>query len=149
MNATHLFECQGFGPGPYLLIGHNQAAGTCDSCGQGIKDVYTLRSASGAEFNVGSECAGDKHDPALKAINRIRTKATKARAEKRIEKLFERLADDDGLRELLASRPHPKKWFREQGMSMLNSVEWMMKNSGHNGRIKTVRLVEKLEKELG
>lgn len=169
MSTQHLFERQGFGPGPYRLVGHNpectvqskaraagadlglwpgpdQAAGTCDSCGQGISDVYTLRSSSGVEFDVGSTCVEKASrssgglDPVVKTIRRNKAKAAKARESMRISSMRERLDSDGALIAALRDIEHP----RFAGQTMLDSVLWMFDHAGHAGQIKTVRQIEKL-----
>ncbi len=94
---THLFERQGFGPGPYLYKGCEErtthtvaqdagrdlgffpeaprAAGTCDSCGQCIRYVYFLESANGTDFGVGCDCvlkafAESLGDPVAREVKR-------------------------------------------------------------------------------
>ena len=174
--SLHLFARQGFGIGPYKLVGHNpectvqnlakargqdlglwpgpdQPAGTCDSCGQGIKDVYTLRSQDGTEFDVGCDCvekafklSGCKVvDPALREIRRIKAAAAKKREAARVVELAARLNDDNALRALLSSMPHPKAWAAEQGQTLLDSIEWFFGHAGHAGKMKMVRMVAKIE----
>ena len=64
----HEFEKAGYGPGPYeqlAILESTDLAYVCDNCGQhGLRYKFTLRSATGQEFGVGSECI-KKADPEL------------------------------------------------------------------------------------
>ncbi len=93
----HLFERQGFGPGPYSLVDVSEctthtlamergqdlgfwpeaprAAGSCDSCGQCIRYVYTLESGTGCRFRTGCDCvlkafAEQLGDPVVRQVKR-------------------------------------------------------------------------------
>jgi hypothetical protein len=103
---THLFERQGFGPGPYRLVSVEEctthtvaldagqdlgfwpepavAAGTCDSCGQCIKDVYTLESSVGTRFATGCDCvlkafADFLGDPVVQEVRKAKSEAKQRR----------------------------------------------------------------------
>ena len=165
----HKFEKAGLGLAPFRLINvierrgpireykdgqptgleigsPGQPMGCCKYCYTGIATCYVIESADGNCFDVGCECVKKVGDAGLiKVINKHKATAAKAREAQRIGDMRYRLEHDDGLRELLASKPHPQRW-RDKGRSLLDSVEWMMDNAGHAGRIKTVRLIEKLEK---
>jgi hypothetical protein len=105
----HLFERQGFGPGPYRLVDVSEctthtvaaeagrdlglwpeaprAAGTCDSCGQCIRYVYTLESSSGTQFRTGCDCVlkafeESLGDPVVREVRKAHSDfAAKARRE--------------------------------------------------------------------
>lgn len=168
----HKFEKAGLGKAPFRLIrvverrgpyreldkngmptgleigAPGQPMGCCKYCYTGIATCYVIESADGNRFDVGCECVRKVGDAGLiKTINKHKSRAAKAREEQRIGDMRDRLTMDDDLRAFLASKPHPKQWLNT--MNLLDSVEWMMKNAGHAGRIKTVRLIEKLEKEAG
>ena len=65
---VHPFELAGYGPGPYVELGsfEDPSCGqVCDTCGKtGLRYKFKLRSASGLEFGVGSECI-KKADPEM------------------------------------------------------------------------------------
>lgn len=167
--AIHAFEKAGLGKAPFRYVGSyedrgphhaivngvevqvgapGQPMGTCKFCFTGIALCCVIRSADGKEFVVGSECVRKTDDKDLRCeVDRERRKIQVAREEVRIDAMRERIDSEAGLRELLAGKPHPKAWKREQGESLLDSVEWMMKNAGHAGMLRTVRLIEKLEKK--
>jgi hypothetical protein len=166
----HKFEKAGLGKAPFRVIGvedkrgplrytdpktggeitvgaPGQPMGSCDYCGTGIAECWTIRSADGQESIIGSTCIGKAGDAGLKkVVNKHRGKATKARETKRINDLSARLKCNTMLRALLASKPHPNVWRAGQNETLLDSVEWMMSYAGHSGQIKTVRLVAKIEK---
>lgn len=167
----HKFEKAGLGKAPFRLIrveerrgpwreldkngqptgfeigAPGQPMGCCKYCYTGIAVCYVIESTDGNRFDVGCECVKKVGDAGLiKVINKEKAKAAKAREAQRIGDMRDRLTMDDELRKLLDSKPHPQKWRRERGETLLDSIEWMMDNAGHAGRIKTVRKIEKLEK---
>ena len=155
--SIHKFEKAGLGKAPFQVVGNFeskfqavpgdpncpiQPGSSCDYCGQGIMDVYVVCSSDGRKFKVGCECVYKTGDAGMKkVVNSHKAKASKAREVGRISGLEMRLADDQELRALLASKPHPRDF---AGQTLLDQVEWMMANSGHAGKIKTVRMVDKV-----
>ena len=122
--------------------------GSCDYCGNGIALCCQIRSADGKEFIVGSDCVRKTGDRGLcREVDRDRRKLQVTREEGRINSMRERVESDADLRCMLSGKTHPQDWRHEQGESLLDSVEWMMRNAGHSGRINTVRRIEKLEKK--
>ncbi len=158
----HKFEKAGLGLAPFRVVGNEQktfqacpgapmqVGGSCDYCGTGIIDTYYIESADGKKFQVGCECVRKTGDKGMmKVVNKNKATAAKAREKQRIEDMQGRLDGDGSLRGLLAEQPHPQSWLDKQGKTLLDSVEWMIANAGHAGKIKTVRLIEKLEKAEG
>ena len=172
--SVHQFETAGLGKAPFRYVGFRevrgpikeldkngrptgaeigspgQPMGTCKFCGQGIAICCEIVSADGKRFIVGSDCVEKTGDAGLRKVKtdvaKFKAAASKAREEERIADLGRRLIDEAPLRELLASKPHPQKWRRDEGETLLDSVAWFMKNAGHAGKIKTARMVARLEK---
>ena len=168
-NTTeHVFETAGLGKAPFKYLGcfedrgphkvvingvqcevgaPGQPMGTCKFCGQGIAMCCRIESADGKQFIVGSDCVMKTGDKGLKSLVRKEAaKRTKVREADRIEVLRDRLSYDNDLRGMLEGVRHPQDWAAAKGQTMLDQVCWMMRNAGHSGRIKMVRLVAKLEK---
>lgn len=163
--SAHPFRA--FGPGPYKLLGvdttedrkarnserkgmgqtytTNMCGGTCDLCSTAIWDVYRFRCADGTTFKVGSTCMlknipeGTKtHRVFKKKVAEVNRKKKAARDAARIERLALHLATD-AVRAELAAKPHSNNWRAEQGDTMLDECEWLMKNAGVSGKIKLAR----------
>lgn len=175
MTATdlHVFEAAGLGTAPFRYLGFTelrgpikilengvwnglesgapgQPMGTCAYCGQGIAICCEIRSADGKTFVVGSDCVEKTGDAGLRKVKtdvaKFKAAATKAREEERIDALLVRLQNDAPLLALLNGKPSPNKWRAENGETLLDSVIWFLHNAGHAGKIKTVRMVARLEK---
>lgn len=52
----HVFQAAGLGLAPFKYVGLSEGAATCDYCGTPLRYRYTVRSADGREFIVGSDC---------------------------------------------------------------------------------------------
>ena len=75
--AAHKFESAGLGKAPFRFIGYEhktyqahpsapvQVGGSCDYCGQGISNMYHVKSADGNRFKVGSDCIAKVDDKGL------------------------------------------------------------------------------------
>lgn len=96
--SVHPFEIVGLGRAPFRLIGmekrvysaapgHQQPAGTCDACGQGIMYCYSIQSHCGKVSTVGCDCVMklDREDNRLvSAVQRAKADyARKLRDEER------------------------------------------------------------------
>lgn len=96
--SVHPFEIVGLGCAPFRLIGmekrvysaapgHQQPAGTCDACGQGIMYCFSIRSSCGRDSTVGCDCVMklDRDDNRLvSAVQRAKADyARKVRDEER------------------------------------------------------------------
>lgn len=166
MNATaHPFERAGLGVAPFQYAGMQelvyqacpgaptQAAGTCDYCGTGIRYAVIVRSADGAEFKIGTDCAlklyrqdNVKADALLVSINeerrRIQREQRHAREKVQITKAEKFIAEN---REELARHPHPyhkQEWASE--LTLVDYVEWMWKNAGTSGKLQTFRMARRI-----
>lgn len=161
----HVFETAGLGKAPFhyhsfkravgpiqladgMMIGSpGQPMGTCDYCGQGIADCYTVKSSDGNTFMVGSTCIHKTGDAGLKRM------VNKEKAKQKKEKDLARIATAKDLLEsgkvdtTLRAKYHPSPALSERGASLLDYVWWMMENAGTTGRVKATRLIEKAAKE--
>lgn len=172
--SKHQFEAAGLGVAPFRYVGFRerrgpekildkngvwhgeecgspgQPMGTCKFCGQCIAICCEIVSADGKRFIVGSDCVEKTGDAGLRKVKtevaKYKREQSLAKERVRIAQLNLRLSSDMNLRKLLASKPHPQKWRRDEGESLLDSVEWFMDNAGHSGKIKTARMVSRLEK---
>ena len=161
----HVFETAGLGKAPFkyngtfedvgpkdlgngLTSGYpGQPMGCCAYCNTSIRYCSQITSADGNVFLVGSECVSKTGDKGLKKLvaKDVRARA-KAREAVRIEALEERLVNDAELIGWLESRPASQQWAADKGQTMMDTILWRMKNSGHAGRLRTVRLIAALEK---
>lgn len=136
IKKTNKFQKAGLGVGPFRLVGfreergpknlgngmtvgtEGQPMGTCDYCGTGIANVYTIADSTGKKFDVGSECVRHTDDKELirrvaetkkeKEAARRRTLARKraeaertARKAKAVEDRKQTLADHPELAEIV------------------------------------------------
>lgn len=168
--GVHPFEVRGLGKAPFRLIAvehrvgplrpidprtgqwdgvttigaPGQPMGVCNYCGQGIANVFVIRSADGRTFEVGCDCVAKVGDAKLvKAVNAEVRKAAKKSEAARIEALATRLNSDVFLQTLLASQPSPTR----PEFTLLNTVRWLLDNAGHAGKMRAVRMAAKAEKE--
>ena len=161
-NTIHKFELAGLGKAPFRFIGDyesrgpitnadgsqsgapGQPMGTCDYCMQGIAICCRIESADGKRFIVGSDCVLKTGDAGLKRkVVKLKGRASKAREAKRIADMISQLEVDQDLRNLLMNTPTPPTY---SGRHLLDTVEWFMAHAGHAGKIKMVRLVDKVRK---
>lgn len=87
---VHPFEKSGLGKAPFACIGYAklvyqacqgapvQCGGSCDFCGTGIMHSYTIRSADGRTFKVGSDCLERTRDTKLIEEQRAAERAYEA-----------------------------------------------------------------------
>ena len=167
-NAVHPWERCGLGVAPYRCVGsavvtyqacHGapvQPGSSCDYCGQGIMNVYSVQAACKSVFKVGCDCvrktcsekegvrtavetADRKHRNALAKVSRDKRDAAAkdALATLRAEHEF-----------ALAAMPHPRAadttpgsasnlYF--SGMSALDWLDFMLKACGATGRAKLLK----------
>jgi hypothetical protein len=169
MNATenndadikmHRFEAAGLGLAPFKVVGFHQekfqaapgepirAGGSCDYCGTGIMDCFDIVSSDGKRFKVGSDCvyktcSGKLVTVVRSMVNKKKLEARHASEAKRIAAFVATLATE-AVRATLAAMPHPRKYWADQGQTLLDSVEWFMSNAGNSGKLKTARMVTKI-----
>ena len=144
-NWTHL------PPRPWAYIGGStktyqachgapiQPGAACDHCGTGIIEVHTFRGADGRLFEVGSTCVE-------KMFREMRTKSlsaamrkiknernAKARARAKIKRTADK-ADAELLtttkRDAASRLPHPAQWAADQGKTLADWAEWMLRFGG-------------------
>lgn len=170
-NSIHRFESAGLGKAPFRYVGFRelrgpikeldkdgnwtgfeigspgQPMGTCAYCGQGIAICCEIVSADGRSFIVGSDCVEKTGDAGLRKVKtdvqKFAREKQKAREAVRIAAALDRLENDAELRAALAAQPHPNEWRREQGDTLLDAYEWRAKQSGHSGKLKIARELEK------
>ena len=133
-----------------------QPMSSCDYCGQGIGDVYRVRSSDGREFKVGCDCIAkvdaDKTVANYTAVEKVAKKAKNdaakkrdgARADAAAALVFDEGEKNDRVREILASRPHPSL----DGRSLQDYVSFMFANAARAGQMRATRIVEKVAAEL-
>src|SRR6478609_8400377 len=122
--TVHPFEARGLGQAPFRFVGMGQQdrcygevilnraeyertgislttkpGGTCAYCGQGITNLYNIRSADGKTFHVGCDCVALTGDAKLmtvvkKAALKLAREQRQARAATKAEQLAAILADD-------------------------------------------------------
>jgi hypothetical protein len=154
---THVFERAGLGLAPYKFIGYSreifqavpgdpncpiQPGSSCDYCGQGIMDVFRLRSRDGRTFKVGCDCINKAGDKGLKReiAPAVREQQHK-RDDARIAAAKALLTDD--VKAALSAQPHPYKFMADRGATLLDMVTWNMDHAGRAGKIKASRIIER------
>lgn len=178
----HPFEKAGLGLAPFRFVGFStdygphhlvikganglpvevtvgapgQPMSSCDYCGQGIGDVYHVKSSDGRSFKVGCDCirkvGADKmvanYSAVEKEAKKVKNAAAKsrdgARADAASALVFDEGEKNDRVREVLASRPHPTI----DGLTLQDYVSFMFSQAGRSGQMKVVRIVEKIVAEL-
>lgn len=162
-NTMHKFEKAGLGLAPFKFSHYREllfkaapgepvkAGGSCQYCHMSVRHAYYIRSADGKLFYVGSECVtktGDKGmvDVVKREANRQKRAAALVRETVRIKKAVARL-DDTTVQDALNGTPHPNGFTdRETGreLTALDWVNWMLANSGHSGKLRIARYLEKV-----
>ena len=148
----HKWEAAGLGKGPFRCIGCEektyqacqgapiQPGGSCDYCGMGIRYCFTILSADGKRFKVGSSCVLKTNAKGSVIADHVKREAARmaraAAAEIKAEKMelakliaIEKL---QGKREALSAMPHPRAseggYWADQ--SYADQIDWMMDNAG-------------------
>ena len=149
-SSVHRFELAGLGKGPFRFTGKVtekiyqscqgapvQPGSNCDYCGTSIKFEFWCSSACGKEFKVGCDCIHKSGDRGLiqqisAAERKLRDVKNAAAKERKNARLVARVA---AAKELLptvagtlASKPHPSKWFADEGRTLLDYVKWCFEN---------------------
>ena len=158
-NATHPFEIAGLGKAPFRFVGAYvskfqavpgdpscpiQPGTSCDYCAAGIMTVCVIRSSDGREFKVGCDCVLKVGDKGLARkvsaeVAKRRTESAHARADKRIA---EAVAELPAVADKLRAQPHRNAWQAENGLTMLDCVEWLLANAGRKGKLEAAKIVE-------
>lgn len=159
----HVFERAGLGKAPFRVIGcevkrgpirisssggtehwvgaPGQPMGTCDFCGQGIAECWSIRSADGRVFTVGCDCVSKTGDAGLRrGMSPYRIAASHARDDARIARCAEAL-QRQYVQDALAAQESPTG----RGTA-LDWAKWMMVNAGRAGKVRVARVVEALDK---
>jgi len=162
-NAEHIWERYGLGKAPFRVAGFSvekyqacpgapvQPGGSCTICGQGIMNVFRVRSADGHEFKVGPDCVAKAGDAGLrKAVDKVirehRREVRWAREKAQLEDGRAFLARSD-VRAALAARPSPIAWRAEQGDTMADWADWMMSRAGATGQLAVISAARNLATE--
>ena len=158
--SIHKFERAGLGKAPFRCIGFErrtfqaapgapvQAGGSCDYCSTAITDHYIIRGADGSEFKVGSSCVAKAGDRGL--VNEAKKRANKIKRAALAERNAARIAAAiTVLRTLVARKKlravdHTHKWAADKGLTALDQVVFLLRKGGNSGKIRAVRLINKL-----
>jgi len=165
VETNHPWEAAGLGNHPYRVVGietrvgpihlpngmmigaPGQPMGTCDYCGQGIKEVYKIRAADGKRFEVGCDCVrrayaevGERLPAEVERYEREkRQAAAKAKAKRIRERLNEILANPTAvLTETKATTP----WGEER--TVLDDLKRVLQFCGAAGEARHLKRIEKL-----
>ena len=170
---VHKFEIAGLGQAPFQFIGMTesrgpirhanpdgtvteigapgQPMGTCAYCGQGIAYLCAIRSADGRTFVVGSDCVLKVGDKGL--VNTVKREVNRTKRAKQVARETARIDTAVSVFEITRSRfealPHPRGFTdRSTGapLTLADQVDWMLANSGHSGKLRTARLIERTMK---
>ena len=164
-NAVHPWERCGLGVAPYRCVGVGtavyravpeapaQPGASCDYCGQGIMNVYSVQAACKSVFKVGCDCVSktcatkEGVRTAIETADRKRRNAqAKASRDKRDALAQSELKAIRAERaDLLATLPHPRG--AEQWAADLTALDWydhMLKCCGATGRAKLLKEVRGL-----
>ena len=150
INRIHPFERAGLGQAPFRCAGHfeavfqaapdapRQPAASCNYCGQGIMEVFVVRSVDGREFHVGCDCIRKvwrEYDTEIPAdfraavleIERAKREARRVKREAQVaaraERALARLASKPGL---FSDRPHPSQWHATKGLTLRDYYDWCL-----------------------
>ncbi len=170
METMHVFEKAGLGVAPFRFIGAEerrgplrpidpktgqwdgmteigapgQPMGCCNYCFQGIAIVCKVRDANGKVFEVGSDCVAKTGDAGLRrAVSKVISEAKKSREQQRIDAALSLLCASATVRAALQALPHSVPHMAADGLTLLDSVEWLMANAGHAGHLRAARMVER------
>lgn len=158
--GKHAFEVAGLGLAPFRFVGASenvitypdgtqQAGGSCDYCGTGIRTEYHVRSADGKLFKVGCNCIAKVGDAGLmkayKTSPEYRAKQRQLRAEKARAVYAELKTLVESSASVLSSMPHPYGFIDRQtgrALTLLDSIQWTISNAGAAGQASALRHVK-------
>jgi len=124
-------------------------AGTCAHCHHSISFICIVRRGDGKLYGVGSDCIAkcglpyqelSKLQKAKKAHEKKLRDARKAAKLEALKKDLQRFCEQNA--ERLKADPHPSAGLSSQGKSLLDYLEWMVKNS------KSVNFLGKILKKV-
>lgn len=150
--GKHAFEIAGLGLAPFRFVGasenvitypdgRQQAGGSCDYCGTGIRTECHVKSSDGKTFKVGCNCIDKVGDTGLlkayKTSPEYRAKQRALRAIKSAAGLAEFKETIAAGADKLAALPHPMGFTdRKTGfpLTALDYAKWMLQNCGDASR---------------
>lgn len=163
-SAIHPFEKRGLGRAPFRCIGSYeskfqaipgdpscpvQPGSSCDYCGNGIMNVFVIKSADGKKFKVGCDCVAQTVQACAKtelergaramlaAVNKIKTAAANSRKDTVIAAARAKLEANAGALESLTIEMRGSR-------NALEYLRWMFANAGRTGKLRAVKLLDKL-----
>lgn len=160
--GKHAFEVAGLGFAPFRFVGASenvitypdgtqQAGGTCDYCGTGIRTECHCVSRDGQRFKVGCNCiskVGDvgllkayKQSPEYRAHQR--TLAAKRAAV--VTAALQKLIDENAT--ALAARPHPYGYNDRKTGAALTALDywrWQFDHCGASGRASCLKTLQRI-----
>lgn len=165
--TIHPFQAAGLGLAPFRYIGQvhqdiaygqavvnsdgfrsgadplitTKAGGTCAYCGNGILNMFNVKSADGKTFHVGSDCIAKVGGSALaakvaKVVLANRTAQRHAQEAEKIAAAVAALARPE-VRGALNGRGHPSR----PSASLLSYVEWLLNKAGTAGKLRAAKIV--------
>ncbi len=162
-HAIHPFEKCGLGLAPFRCVGSYeskyqaipgdpncpiQPGSSCDYCGNGIMNVFVIRSSDGKEFKVGCDCVARTTQGCAKtllerdarkvldAVNKLKTAAANKRKDLVIAAAVAKLEANAGHLESLSVQVYGKQ------RNALEYLRWMFANGGRTGKLKAAKLLE-------
>ena len=164
-NAVHPWERVGLGVAPYRCVGsavvtyqacHGapvQPGSSCDYCGQGIMNVYSVQAACKSVFKVGCDCVAkvcSEKEGVRTAIETADRKRRNAQAkvardarDARAKDALATLREENAV--TLATLPHPRAsqdWAKDK--TALDWLDFMLGCCGATGRAKLLKEVRAL-----
>lgn len=159
-------------PGPYRVVGvavrrgpltttmngvevqvgaPGQPMGSCQHCGQGIAEVWTVAGSNGTWFEVGCECVRKASvklaADGRRAAQQARRADKKRRTAARVTAAWALLKDPD-LRLTFHNQPHPNPSMAA-AFSRLDHLEYLLDRAGDSGRNRACRMIEKAAAAAG
>lgn len=142
------FRCTGSYESKYQAIPGDpscpiQPGSTCDYCGQGIMNVFTIKSSDGKTFKVGCDCVAKTARACAKtelerdarkvvdAVNKIKTAAANKRKDVTIAAARAKL---EANRDAISGMPS----------SVLERLEWLFAHAGRTGKLKAAKQLDAL-----
>lgn len=163
-NTIHPFEKRGLGLAPFRCVGSYeskfqaipgdpscpiQPGSVCDYCGNGIMNVFVIKSSDGKKFKVGCDCVAQTAQACAKtelerdarkvvvAVNKIKTAAANARKDVIIAAAIAKLdANGSRLDRLIEVAGKQRNAF--------DYLRWLFANGGRTGKLKAARMVDSL-----
>jgi hypothetical protein len=158
-DTIHKFEAAKLGKAPFTVLGCTvekfhaypgapaQPGGTCDYCGNGIMNVFHVRSADGRKFKVGCDCVLKAGDEGMKKV--VKGMQSEARRQAQAKRFAEReaaavvLLNHTEVSSLLKAEPHP---YGRMGCSLFDYYLYCLTNAGSTVRQNTCRRIEEIAK---